>query len=214
MTVDFDDAVASSAAFLRRLRMDGLHRPNLRRACREESIRLELVAPHVLRGGHLARYNPIGDSIVRRRGLDERRDGFAIGHELGHRYWAKAGRPFGGEDEEAWCNVFAGALIMPREPLAAFWRRGHDLADLMEAYPHVSPTCIALRLGEARLAEVLVIQGTGLRYVRADVRPTDDLVQLGVEAARYGKAVRSGIGRGWRMADAFRRAAVIIDEAA
>lgn len=177
--------------------------------CRRLEVRLELVAPHVLRGGHAARYSVIGDRISRRRGLPPFLDSFSLAHELGHRWLRKAGRVMN-EDEEAWCNAFAGALLVPHTPLVDLWRRGHDLGDLLAAYPNVSATCIALRIGEARLAETFVVQGEATRYVRANHAPSPDLVRLGVEAARRGRAFRAG-AKAWRMPEVPRRAAVVLD---
>lgn len=207
MTVDFIDAAASAASVLKAARLDGDGRPDARLVCRRLGVRLELVAPHVIRGGHAARYVGYGDRIVRRRGLPAWLDVWALAHELGHR--TLSGRSI--EDEEGWCNAFAGALLVPPEPLFDRWRRGHDLADVIEAYPNVAPTCLALRVGEARLAGTIVIQGSAPRYVRTDVDVRGDLITLGVEAARAGCAVRPGIAKAWRMPEVPRRAAVVVD---
>lgn len=195
--VDFEDAAASAAATLREARMDGDRAPDLRVLCKRLGVRLELVAPHVLRGNHAARYAAIGDRIVRRRGLPPPRDAFLLGHELGHRYRRRAGYAFD-DVEEGWCNAFAGALLVPPEPLFDRWRRGHDLGDIIDAYPHVAPTCLALRVGEARLAGTVVVQGVGVRYVRADIGPSREIVQLGVEAARAAISGRPRGGSGAR----------------
>jgi hypothetical protein len=208
--IDFADADASAASVLRDACMDGDDAPDVRTVCRRLGVRLELVPPHVLRGNHAARYSAIGDRIIRRRGLPSHIDAFVLGHELGHRYCRQAGRPLD-DLEDRWCNAFAGALLVPSEPLSAQWRRGHDLADIIEAYPNVAPTCLALRLGEARLASTVVVQGRATRYVRAECPPSSEIVMLGVEAARLGRASRHGLAKAWRMPEVSRRAAVVID---
>jgi hypothetical protein len=206
--VDFEDAAASAVATLREARMDGDRSPDVRLLCRRLGVRLELVAPHVLRGGHVARYTSIGDRIVRRRGLPPWLERWWIAHELGHRWLARVGRAV--EDEEGYAHAFAGALLVPAEPLFDRWRRGHDLADLIEAYPDVAPTCLALRVGEARLAGTVVIQGVGVRYVRAEIEPSREMVALGTEAARAGHAIKPGIAKAWKLPEVARRAAVVI----
>jgi hypothetical protein len=211
MPIDFDDAAASAAATLRAGRLDGEPRPDVRLLCRRLAVRLELVPPYVLRGGHAARYSAVGDKIVRRRALPTHVDAFVLAHELGHRWRYLAGVPFDEVREEHWCNAFAGALLVPGESLFTLWRRGHDLSDLMEAYPHVAATCLALRVGEARLAETVVVQGQAVRHIRASRAPGVELVALGVEAARSGRASSPGLARAWRMPEVPRRAAVIMD---
>lgn len=207
MAVDFTDAASSAGAVLRAVRLDGDVRPDPRLVCRRLSVRLELVAPHTIRGGHAARYVGFGDRIIRRRGLPPWLDAWALAHELGHRTLG-ARRV---DDEEGWCNAFAGSLLVPPEPLFDRWRRGHDLADLIECYPNVAPTCLALRVGEARLADTVVVQGVATRYVRAECEPSCELVALGVEAARSGRAHRPGVAKAWRMPEVPRRAAVVVD---
>jgi len=210
MEIDFEDAAASAAATLKAARMDGEERPEPRLVCKRLGVRLELVAPHVLRGGHSARYSVVGDRIIRRRGLRPSWDAFLLGHELGHRYRRLAGRPHD-DQEEAWCNAFAGALLVPSETLFYRWHRGHDLGDLIEAYPNVAPTCLALRVGEARLADTIVVQGRQPRYVRAGVAPSPEMIDVAAEAARHGRATRAGVAKAWRMIDGPTRAAVVAD---
>lgn len=212
MTIDFEDAAASAAALIRAKQMDGERSPNERVLCRRLGVRLELVAPHVLRGGHAARYSGVGDRIVRRRGLPPWLDRWVIAHELGHRWRRQAGLPFE-ESEEGWCNAFAGALLVPGEPLFDRWKIGHDLWDLVEGYPTVAPTCLALRVGETRLAETVVVQGLCPRYVRADHEVTRELVTLAVEAARCGRAAKPGIAKAWKMPEVPRRAALVLEAA-
>lgn len=194
--------------------MDGDPAPNLRLLCKRlpEPVRLELVSPFVLRGNHAARYSAIGDQIIRRRGLEPWEDQWWLGHELGHRYRRRAGRPFD-ETEEAWCNAFAGALLVPAEPLLRGWQIGHDLGDLIERFPSVAPTCLALRLGEAELAETAIVQGAALRYVRTHHVVAPEVLKLGIEAARRGCASRVGLGKAWRLPEVPRRAAVVLDAA-
>lgn len=210
MGVDFEDATASAAATLRAARMDGEERPPVRVLCRRLEVKLELVAPHVIRGGHAARYVGLGDRIVRRRGLPPWLDSWALAHELGHRVLVTEERD-DVEDVEGWCNAFAGAVLVPREPLLARWRIGHDLADLIEAYPDIAPTCLALRVGEARIADAVVVQGRAVRYVRAGAPPTAELVTLGVEAARAGRAWKPGVAKAWRLPEVAQRAAVVVE---
>jgi hypothetical protein len=153
----------------------------------------------------------VGDKIIRRRGLPPWLDGFAIAHELGHRVLVLTRRGVEGMDVESWSNAFAGALLVPDAALRAAWQIGHDLQDLIERYPNVAPTCLALRVGEARLADAVVVQGAAVRYVRSETAPTRELVELGREAARVGRVVRPGVAKAWRLADVARRAAVVVE---
>jgi hypothetical protein len=210
--IDFEDAAASATSTLKAARMDGDEAPDARLLCKRLAVRLQLVPPHTLRGNHAARYSALGDLIVRRRGLPPQVEGFMLGHELGHRYRRHAGHPYD-HSEELWCNAFAGALLVPDYALCDVWRRGHDLGDLVEMYPNVAPTCLALRVGEARLAQILIVQGTIARYVRSHCEPTPDLINLGVEAVHSGRAQRPGLAKAWRLPEAARRAAVFIEAA-
>jgi hypothetical protein len=207
MSVDFDDAASSAELTLRAVKMDGADRPSVRVVCRELGVRLELVAPHVIRGGHHARYVGLGDRIVRRRGLPPWLDAWALAHELGHR---ALGRRVV-EDVEGWCDAFAGAMLVPAAGLFDRWRRSRDLTKLMATYPDVAPTCLALRVGETRLADVIVVQGRSLRYVRA-ANDVPSALTLGLEAMARGHASQDGV-TAWRMADAPRRAAVVAEAA-
>lgn len=209
MGIDYIDASADADRVLRSVRMDGAEQPDPRAICRDLGVRLELVAPHVLRGGHAARYTGFGDRIIRRRGMPPWMDAWAIAHELGHR--TLGARVI--EDVESWCNAFAGALLVPASSLFVRWRRARSLASLFEAYPHIAPTCLSLRLGEARLADVVVVQGRTPRYVRTDRVIDSSAIDIGAEAARRGHASRAGVASAWKVADGTMRAAVILDAA-
>lgn len=211
MHTDFDNASAAAEATLRTVRLDGEQAPDMRLLCRRLAVKLEVVAPFVLRGGHAGRYSAVGDRIVRRRGLPAHLEAFVLAHELGHRWRARLAIPFD-ESEERWCNAYAGALLVPLAPLFAVWHRGHDLADLIETYPNVAPTCLALRLGETRLARaVVVVQGRDVRHVRNTGAPGPGVVALGIEAARRGHASSPGLAKAWRMPESPNRAAVVMD---
>lgn len=209
--VDFEDASASAASTLRAGRMDGDQSPRARVLCKRlpDPVRLELVPPFTLRGNHAARYSHLTNTIIRRRGLPPQDDEWWIGHELAHRHLRRAERPFG-DFEELWCNAFAAGILIPSEPLIERWRKGHDLRDLIEAFPLARPTCLALRVGELRLADTFIIQGAQARYTRAERAPSPDVVQLGAEAAQRGYVANTN-ARAWRLVDAPRRAAVVVD---
>lgn len=159
--------------------------------------------------GGVAQAGRLGSGFVIRRasGLPEPLARFAVAHELGHIAVMRHGLTTA--DEEAWCNAYAGALLLPREPLAETWRRGHDLGDVLERWTNVPPTCVALRVGEAGLAGTLVVQGLAVRYTRGVRSHAPELVTLGAEAARTGRA-RSGVANAWRLADRAGRAAVAL----
>lgn len=191
-------------------RMDGDPRPDPRLVAHRLGITIVSAPPRSILGGvaQIGRLGP-GYLIRRARGLPVPQLIFAIAHELGH----IAVRRFGlrVDHEEAWANRFAGALLVPREPLTEAWARGGDVADALACWPSVPPTCIALRIGEAGLAETIVVQAGETRYARTEREPSQEAVRVGVQAARRGRAARSGIAKGWRMTDAPRRAAVVLE---
>jgi len=211
MRFDLDDPQAWAAAILREVAMDGDEAPDPRRVAKRLSVTIVSSPARSILGGY-GQMGRLGDGWVIRRaaGLPLPVLLFTIGHELGHiairRYGVRVA------DEEPWCNVFAGALLLPRDPLRHAWVRGGDLGDVIERWPNVSPTCAALRLGETRLAETMVIQGRAMRYVRMEAEPSQDLIALGVEAARAGRAARPGLAKAWKMPEVPRRAAVVLEE--
>jgi hypothetical protein len=210
MQINFDDAQAWAAATLREVAMDGDDAPDPRRVAKRLSITIVSAPARSILGG-FGQMGRFGDGWLIRRavGLPLPALLFTVAHELGHiavrRYGLRV------QDEDPWANAFAGALLLPRDPLRLAWRKGGDLGDVVERWPNVAPTCAALRLGETGLAGTAVIQGRALRYIRMEAEPSQDLIALGVEAARAGRAMRPGIAKAWRMVDAPRRAAVVVE---
>lgn len=206
--VDFEDAQAWAESTLREVSLDGVDAPDPRRVAKRLGVTIVSAPAHTILGGQ-GQMGRLGDGWVIRRaaGLDLRALLFTVAHELGHITIRRNGLRV--PDEEPWSNVFGAALMVPREPLRDAWRRGFDLRDLAERWPSVGSTCLALRVGEARLADALVVQGRALRYVRMEAEPSQDLIEIGVEAVNSGHASRPGVARAWRISDAPRRAAVL-----
>lgn len=208
--VDFADAARFANASLRDARLDGEPRPDPRLVARRLGVTVISSPRHYLVGG-VAQAALVGKRGVIRRAKDLRgsRLLFVLGHELGHLALMRSGHVVPSASVEAWCNAFAGALLVPRAPLAEAWGIGGDLGDVLERWPDVAPTCLALRVGEAGLASSVVVQGRSVRYARAERYDERAVVDVGVEASRLGSAVRPGVAKGWRLSEVRSRAAVV-----
>jgi hypothetical protein len=194
-------------------RMDGDDRPSPRLLCKRLGITIVTAPRGTLVGRNFAQTGTLnGQPLVRvRRGLPPWLEAFHLLHEATHillKRW-RVER----EDEEEIANGVAGAIAVPRDPLRRVWRRGEDLRDVIEAWPDVGPTCCALRVGEARLADSIVTIGSRVIYARSE-RPADArLLEVAAEAARGVAIIRNGLGA-YPLADGKRRAAVLCELAA
>lgn len=206
------DAEGHAEGLLRQLQMDGDDAPNPARIAKRLGVELLRAPRSSFVGRAFGQKARLGDRwIVRvRRGLSPRFERFVIAHELGHVIVDRDRPSAACEDEEQWCNVFAGALVLPRDPLRAAWRRSGELEELLERFPHVGPTCVALRLGELRLADVYVIERQRVAWARAERVPSREVLSLAATATRAGSAIRPGM-RAVRLLDAPSRAAVALE---
>jgi Zn-dependent peptidase ImmA (M78 family) len=94
-------------------------------------------------------------AIVVNTNDDPRARTFTLIHELGHLLRIKAGRKTGSTTEQ-WCNDFASAVLMPREPFARDIRRGEagHLLQTMDSVAlayGVTPYAAAVRTARLRL---------------------------------------------------------------
>lgn len=206
--VDFDDAETHAAAMLREARLDGDDTPNPRLVAKRVDVRLIRSPKHFMLGGGLGQRGMLdGRHVVRvRAGLSEHVERFVVAHELGHvaaRRWNLRL-----DDEEGWCNAFAGALMLPRRSVRSAWTKLGDLAEFVVHWPHVPPTCAALRLGEIRAADVYVVQGRQVIYARAEEVSGGDILRAASEALDIGSTERAGL-RAARLPEVARRAAVM-----
>lgn len=111
-------------------------------------------------GGCLVRVNGQHRIYFRNRLPPERRD-FVIAHELAH--WALGCRAGCGAEEEASCDALAAALIAPRCAfLKVFRRHGARFGRLAKAFA-TTESLVALRLGEATLAPVVLVAPNSVR---------------------------------------------------
>lgn len=206
----FSDAEGWADAVAREARLDGDEAPDPRLIAKRLGVTLVSAPARSILGG-VGQMGRLGDGYLIRRaaGLAPSHAAFVVAHELGHVTVRRLGLRV--DDEEAWANAFAGALLLPRSPLQRVWRRGCDLGDVLEAWPNVPPTCAALRIGEARLADTIVIQGRVARYVRGEIAPSPELIPVAIEAVRSGRASRPGIAKAWRLPEVPRRAALVLD---
>jgi Zn-dependent peptidase ImmA (M78 family) len=94
-------------------------------------------------------------AIVINTNDDPRARAFTAVHELGHLLRLAAGRSTGATTEQ-WCNDFASAVLMPREPFASDLRaaQGPDLLQTVDSLAlsyGVSPFATAVRAARLRL---------------------------------------------------------------
>jgi hypothetical protein len=208
IAIDFEDAAACAAAVIAGAKMEGEERPDPVLVARAHGVPVYATDRRFMVGR-------IGDSaevdgrqaIYVRKGVDGPLLLFTVAHELGHVCLRRWGRRV--EGEEAWCNAFAGALVLPHHALVEEWRRGGELRAVLRRWRHLPPTCVALRLGETHLADVFVVQQRALRYARAKVAPTPALLEVG-HATAAGARRRAGPGiRAARLSDGAVRAVVV-----
>jgi Zn-dependent peptidase ImmA (M78 family) len=101
-----------------------------------------------------ASVHPLVPAVVANMQDDPRSRAFTLVHELGH-HLAGVGRAHG-SDSEAWCENFAGEVILPREPFA----------DELSRSPHVDPVAtidhVAVTFGVTPLAAAVRARRYGL----------------------------------------------------
>lgn len=108
-----------------------------------------------------ASMHPAVPAIVANTQDDARARAFTIVHELGHLYLAALGRAVGVETE-AWCDDFAGQVLLPREylerELSTLRARSRlDAIDELALRFGVTPYAAAIRVAKARLWDRRVI---------------------------------------------------------
>ena len=206
------DAEAYAAAVLRLCGLDGVDSPNAAVVAKRLKIGIYWAEPGTLEDK--AELTPLeggGWAIRVRRDLDTPALWFAIAHELGHLFQRKL--RLVAPDEESFANQFAAALLLPREPLRFAWRQSRDLEVAIAAFPAVPATCVALRLGEAGLADVFVVEAGQIKHARTnDNTSPDGIVALASRAIRAGRVALPGL-HAVRLPDGHKRAAVVIDAA-
>ncbi len=102
-----------------------------------------------------------------RRGLHPMRQGWILGHELGHLRRRELGIPKD-PTEEAWCDAYGAALLAPRP---AFRRAvklfGHRVKKLAGAFATTQAVAM-LRLGEVVGRPVALLRGAVVQVARGE----------------------------------------------
>lgn len=194
----------------------GRERPCPLEVCDSHDIPVHFVEPRFLVGrvtdGIFNRQTNSYDIYCRAGPLDPVKR-FRIAHELGHYIWRV--RAFAASmsaaSVEAWCNAFAGALLIRSELLRLAWRAFGTVQAILRRWAHVPQTAVAMRIGEEELAAVWITQRDGIRHDRdliASGRRSSDVLALGERAVSRGSARFSGF-YGKRLDDGIRRATVL-----
>lgn len=139
---------------------------------------------HELQPGEFEAFMPSGDGrtgeVRVRRGLPLPQFIFYLGHGGGHLVSYRLGHRLGAF-EEAFASIAGRAVLMPQRPLTRVWRREADLRRLFRWWDHVPPEHVALRLGEAQIADVWLATRRSIRNRRASSTAPKNLV---LEAAQ------------------------------
>ena len=212
--VRMSNADATADALLKAVRMDGVDAPCPRLIAKRFGVA-------VFSAPKSARWSEIGERVIVngeeriyvRTGLDDARRNHVVAHELGHVVLSRWCVRVEDSEIEPWCNRFGAALLAPSAAVWRAWRAcGGRAADVVTRWAHVPPTCIALRLGEARCADLWITQGKTIRYARAESIAPLGVVATGADAARNGASAGYGL-HALRLADMPRRAVVLADAA-
>lgn len=207
-----DDADSCAEAALRLVRLDGHDSPDPALVARRLGVAL-FVAPKSARWAELGERAIVNgeERIYVRSGLSPQVRNLVIGHELGHVIVARWRMTMAKPIEEQWCNRFGASLLAPSRSVRSAWRG--DVHAFCARWPHVPSTCMALRIGEARLASVFVTEGRNVRYARATCPPPGDVADLARRALAENRIERPGI-RAARLPDVRRRVAIVVDDVA
>lgn len=171
-----EDAEAVAGAVLRDVRLDGAERPCPRLVARRWKIGVYF-APRSVRWSEIAERTRVRgeDRIYIRTGLSPQFQAHVLGHEIGHVAVARLGLRL--DDEEAFCNHFGGALIAPEPAVWRTWRSCERVDQMVAEWPEVTPTCIALRVGEVRCADVWIVERGAVLYARGRARSARPIVK-------------------------------------
>lgn len=217
MLVNLSDADVYADAVLKAVSLDGHDGPDLRLVACRWGVRIFL-APAGARWRHVAEWVRLGDEdrVYVRSTLSEAERAHPVGHELGHVAIRRWGLRVEG-DPERWCNRFGSALMCPGDAVRRAWRHSQgSLAGVIDRWPTAPATAVALRLPEAIGLPTCIMDGRRVRYVSGvpvDMLPT--LRDLAVRAINGGAAaLDDGTAQAVRLADAPRRAAVVLLDAA
>lgn len=109
------------------------------------------MTPEEMRG--FAAFHDQAPAIVANTKDDPRARTFTVVHELGHLAWAASGAR--GPGDEAWCNRFAGEVLMPESEFSEAFAR-------LRLPPDARVTSLALLFGVTPLAAAVRIASLGL----------------------------------------------------
>ncbi len=212
--VTLEDADAIAGCVLREVSLDGDDHPNVRLVARRWGAQVYF-APRTVKWAHQAEWIRVNgqDRIYVRSTLPEEDRTHPIAHELGHVAIERFALRIDG-DIERWCNRFGSALLCPANSVSTAWRRlGHDLRAVIDSWPLVPPTAIAMRVAECASVAMYVVQGRTVRYSFAETPATKDVIQAARQAVTDDSVQRPGL-RSARLRDGRDRAAVIVEDEA
>lgn len=202
-----DEAEEMAGLVLRESMQDGADRPDVWAVAKRLRVSV-YKAPRSAKWSELGERVRVNgeDRVYLRSDVAEPLRTVVLAHELGHITVSRFGlRP---EDEERWCNRFAAALIAPEPSVWRAWRRaGADAHTYLSAWWATTPTLAALRLGECRCADVWVVQGSSVRYSRAERQAPAWLVNAAREAINGGAPRRTVA----RLGDGAKRVVVALE---
>lgn len=202
-----DDAEEMAGLVLREAMQDGADRPDVWAVAKRMRVSV-YKAPRTAKWSELGERVRVNgeDRVYLRSDVSEPLRTVVLAHELGHITVSRFALRL--EDEERWCNRFAAALIAPEPSVWRAWRRANaDPRTYLASWWATTPTLAALRLGECRCADVWIVEGSRVRYARAERQTPEWLVQAAREAVNGGELRRAVA----RLGDGAKRVVVALE---
>lgn len=187
---------ALAAVLLQACDVDPRPPVNLERLARRLGVDEIVIVRGLLEDGRLE-YSPDRTRILLKAGVNRTRQRFTLAHELGHLVCHDSETPLVarrmisvGDDEERFCDGFAAAVLLPREPVDRLQRgRPRDL----ETLRRVAQTCdTSLAAACVRLREISGWRHSLLRW-RHDAGSWRFVAGAGIPGRLWGR-IRSAEG--------------------
>lgn len=209
-----ESAEACAAASRRCANLDGDERPDFAAIAHSEDVDVEYVAAREL-SRQRARAHRGRDGARHRIAINQElstAEKQSLGaHELGH-LRAQVERMRLGRAEHRFAWLYAGALLVPIEPLSRLWRRTRSLDDVLAYWSHLPPEFVALRARDV-VTDLWIVEYYEVQHLRPNEHLDRDfkarIVGAAVSAISNRTALFDGV-EALRLPGSARKAAVFI----